>query len=59
MERHQTQCLVILQYPAHPVRDDPQLGDDLLDVLQYPSLVQLLLLLNLLAEGEAEPPQVF
>ena len=50
---------MILQHVAHPVRDSPQLGDDLLDVLQYPSLVQLILLLNLLAESEAEPPQVF
>ena len=58
MEGHQTQGLVILQHGAHPVRDRPQGGDDLLDVPQYPRLVQLLLLLHLLAEGEAKPPEV-
>ena len=49
---------MILQHIAHLVGHNPQLGDDLLDVLQYPSLVQLVLLLDLVAEGEAEPPEV-
>ena len=59
LEGNQTQGLVILQHCAHPVRHDPQLGDDLLDVLQYPRLVQPILFLDLLAECEAEPPEVF
>ena len=58
MERHQPERLVVLQHVPHLVRDDPQLGDDLLHVLQYSGLIQLILLLNLLTECQAEPPEV-
>ena len=49
---------MILQHIAHLVRDDPQLRNDLLHMLEDAGLVEVVLLLHLVTEGEAEPPEV-